>query len=123
MQLPGNLARAPPQKGRRGGLFSACQHFSNLRAKEEKVEHPEMRNTVFGEVLTEVLEERGLSVTSATVRRLAQDAGLAEQKLINRMARAGADGPGPLDGLAEALDLSEEAMSPIDGSSYSIQCL
>ena len=82
-----------------------------------------MRNTVFGEVLTEVLEERGLSVTSATVRRLAQDAGLAEQKLINRMARAGADGPGPLDDLAEALDLSEEAMSPIDGSSYSIQCL
>ncbi len=76
--------------------------------------HPEMRNTMFGEVLAELLEERDLSVTPFKVGKLAEDAGLDGWKVIGRMADADADDAGylagRLDGLADALDLSEPEM-------------
>ncbi len=72
--------------------------------------HPEMRNTVFGEVLAELLEKRGLEVTPFKVGKLAEEAGLDGWKVINRMASADAEYAGALGGLAEALDLSEPEM-------------
>lgn len=69
--------------------------------------HPEMRNTVFGEVLAELLEARGLEVTPFKVGKLAEDAGLDGWKVIGRMADEGHEPPGYLDGLVAALDLSE----------------
>ncbi len=69
--------------------------------------HPEMRNTVFGEVFAELLEARGLPATPFKVGLLAERAGLDGWKVLNRMADAGAEYPGPLDGLADELDLSE----------------
>ena len=70
-------------------------------------QHEEMRNTVFGEVLASLLEERGLEATPFKVGKLAEEAGLDGWKLINRMADAGAQDPGHLDGLADALELSK----------------
>jgi hypothetical protein len=70
------------------------------------MEHPEMRNTVFGEVLASLLEERGLPVTPAKVGKLGEQSGLDGWKLINRMADAGAEDTGYLDGLAAALELT-----------------
>ena len=70
------------------------------------MDHPEMRNTVFGEVLAEMLEVRGLDVTPFEVGKLAEDNGMNGWKVINRMANAGTEYAGPLDGLARALDLS-----------------
>jgi sulfite reductase alpha subunit-like flavoprotein len=70
------------------------------------VEHPEMRNTVFGDVLAELLEKRDLEVTPSRVGKLAEEAGLDASKVINRMADAGNEPPGYLDGLAETLDLT-----------------
>ena len=70
-------------------------------------EHPEMRNTVFGEVLAEFLEKREIAVTPATVGLLAEEAGLDGWKVINRMADAENESPGYLDGLADELGLSE----------------
>jgi hypothetical protein len=69
-------------------------------------QHEEMRNTVFGEVLAELLEERGLEATPFKVGKLAEEAGLDGWKLINRMADAGNEPPGYLDGLAAALELT-----------------
>ena len=63
--------------------------------------------TAFGRVLAELLEARSLPVTPARVGLLAEDAGLDGWKVINRMASADAEDAGRLDGLAEALDLSE----------------
>jgi hypothetical protein len=68
--------------------------------------HPKMRNTVFGEVLAELLEKRGLEVTPFKVGKLAEEAGLDGSQLINRMADAGNEPPGYLDGLATSLGLS-----------------
>jgi hypothetical protein len=68
--------------------------------------HPEMRNTVFGQVLVELLESRDLEPTPFKVGKLAEEAGLDGWKLINRMADAGAEDTGYLDGLADALGLS-----------------
>jgi hypothetical protein len=65
-------------------------------------EHPEMRSTAFGEVLAELLEARGLEVSPFAVGKLAEDG----WKLINRMADAGAEGTGYLEGLAATLGLS-----------------
>jgi hypothetical protein len=73
-------------------------------------QHEEMRNTVFGEVLASLLEERGLPVTPAKVGKLAEEAGLDGWKLINRMADAGAEDTGYLDGLAAALELTRAEM-------------
>lgn len=71
--------------------------------------NPEMmRGTVFGEVLAELLEKRELRVTPFDVGKLAEDAGLDGWKVINRMASTSGEGPGHLDGLADALDLTEE---------------
>jgi len=66
-----------------------------------------MRNTVFGEVLAEMLEARGLEVTPFKVGKLAEDAGLDSWKAIGRMADAGHEPPGYLDGLVDALGLLE----------------
>ncbi len=80
--------------------------------------HPEMRNTVFGEVLAELLEAREIPVTPFRVGKLAEDAGLDGWKVINRMAStATGDSAGYLNGLAEALDLSEEEMAKLAISS------
>jgi hypothetical protein len=76
-----------------------------VNEEENMTEHPEMRATVFGQVLTEVLEERGLEVSPFRVGKLAEEAGLDGWKLINRMADAGAEDAGYLDGLADALGL------------------
>jgi hypothetical protein len=69
-------------------------------------QHEEMRNTVFGEVLAELLEARGLPVTPFKVGKLAEQSGLDGWRLINRMADAGVEDAGYLDGLANAMDLS-----------------
>jgi hypothetical protein len=71
------------------------------------MEHPEMRNTTFGEVLAELLEERGLEATPFKVGQLGEQSGLDGWKLIGRMADAGGGDAGYLDGLAAALELSE----------------
>lgn len=69
--------------------------------------HPEMRNTVFGEVLAELLEARDLPVTPARVGKLAEDAGLDGWKVLGRMADPDAEDTGHLGGLGKALNLSE----------------
>jgi len=71
------------------------------------MEHPKMKNTVFGEVLAELLEERGLEVTPFKVGKLAEEASLDGWKLINRMAAADVEDAGHLAGIATALELSE----------------
>jgi hypothetical protein len=71
------------------------------------MEHPEMRNTAFGEVLAELLEKRGVEVTPFKVGKLAEDAGLDGWALINRMANPNAGFVGYLEGLAAALELTE----------------
>jgi hypothetical protein len=71
------------------------------------MDHPQLRTTVFGEVLAELLEKRELPVTPFHVGKLAEDAGLDGWKVINRMASTGTEFPGYLDGLAAALKLTE----------------
>ena len=73
------------------------------------MDHLELRNTVFGEVFAELLEARGLEATPFKVGKLAEDAGL-DGWVINRMANAGVEYAGPLDGLVLALDLSRPEM-------------
>jgi hypothetical protein len=80
---------------------------SRTTEEENMTEHPQLRAAVFGEVLAELLEKRGLPVTPAKVGLLAEQSGLDGWKLINRMADAGAEDTGYLDGLAAALELSE----------------
>jgi hypothetical protein len=67
----------------------------------------QLRATAFGRILAELLEKRGLPVTPFHVGKLAEDAGLDGWQVINRMADAGAENPGYLQELAEALDLTE----------------
>ena len=74
------------------------------------VQHEEMKNTVFGEVLASLLEDRGLPVTPARVGLLAEEAGLDGWRVINRVADAGAEDAGHLDGLAAALELTQAEM-------------
>jgi hypothetical protein len=73
-------------------------------------EHEELRNTIFGEVLASLLEERGLPVTPAKVGLLGEQAGVDGWRLIGRMANADAEDAGHLDGLAAALDLTRAEM-------------
>jgi hypothetical protein len=72
--------------------------------------HPEMRNTVFGQVLAELLEARDLPVTPFAVGKLAEENGLDGWRLINRMADADVEDAGHLDGLAAALQLTRAEM-------------
>ncbi len=72
-----------------------------------ETKHPEMRNTVFGEVLAEILEAREIPVTPFTVGKLAEDAGMDGWKVIGRMADEDAEYAGPFDGLADVLALTE----------------
>ena len=74
------------------------------------MEHPRMRNTVFGEVLAEQLAERGIPDTPFRVGKLAEEAGLDGWKVLHRMADPDAEYAGPLDGLAASLELSEPEM-------------
>jgi hypothetical protein len=46
------------------------------------MEHPEMGNTAFGEVLAELLEKRGVEVTPFKVGKLAEDAALEAVGII-----------------------------------------
>jgi hypothetical protein len=69
--------------------------------------HPEMRSTVFGEVLASLLEARDIPATPFKVGMLAKRAGLDGSKVLKRMADVGAENPGYLYGLADELDLSE----------------
>jgi hypothetical protein len=71
------------------------------------MEHAQMRNTVFGEVLASLLEARGLEVTPFAVGKLAEEAGLDGWKVINRMADADNPSPGPLNALVARLGLTE----------------
>ena len=71
------------------------------------MEHPELRATIFGQVLAELLEERGLEVTPFKVGKLAEQSGLDGWKVIGRMADADVEDAGYLDGIAAALELSE----------------
>ena len=73
-------------------------------------EHPELRASVFGEVLAELLEERGIEVSPFQVGKLGEQSGLDGWRLINRMADADAEDAGHLDGLAAALDLTRAEM-------------
>jgi hypothetical protein len=75
--------------------------------EENMTEHPELRSSVFGQVLAELVEARGLEVTPFKVGKLAEEAGLDGWRLINGMADADAGDAGYLDGLAAALELSE----------------
>jgi len=70
------------------------------------MKYAELRQTTFGEVLAELLEKRGLEVTPFKVGKLGEQSGLDGWKLINRMADAGNEPPGYLDGLAATLGLS-----------------
>ncbi len=74
------------------------------------MDHPELTNTVFGEVLAELLETRGLEATPFKVGKLAEDAGLDGWKVLDRMADASANYGGSLDGLVTALALSRWEM-------------
>jgi hypothetical protein len=78
-----------------------------VNEEENMTEHPELRATIFGQVLAELLEARGLPVTPFKVGKLAEEAGLDGWKVLGRMTDAGAEDPGDLDGLAAALELSE----------------
>ncbi len=74
------------------------------------MDYPEMRNTVFGEVLGEFLEARGFPVTPFKVGKLAEEAGLDGWDLIDRMADPDADYVSGLGRLTKRLDLSEPEM-------------
>lgn len=76
----------------------------------ETMKHPEMRNTVFGAVVVELLEARGLEVSPAAVGLLAEQAGGDGWRFINRMVDDRNEHPGDLSGLARKLDLSEPEM-------------
>jgi hypothetical protein len=76
-----------------------------VNEEENMTEHPELRATIFGQVLSELLEERGLEVTPFKVGKLGEQSGLDGWKLINRMADAGAEDTGYLEGLADTLGL------------------
>ena len=71
------------------------------------MQHPEMRQTVFGQVLAELIESRGLEVSPFAVGQLAEQSGLDGWKVLGRMTDAGAEDPGDLGGLADALGLGE----------------
>ena len=71
------------------------------------MEHQDLRNTAFGEVLAELLKKRGMPVTPFRVSKLAEEAGLDGGKVLNRMVREDAEDPGPLNRLAAILGLSE----------------
>jgi len=71
------------------------------------MEHAELRQTTFGEVLAELMEARGLEATPFQVGLLGEKSGLDGWQVLGRMTDAGAEDPGDLGGLADALGLSE----------------
>ena len=65
--------------------------------------------TVFGSLLVDLMESRGIPVTPEIIGGMAQRSGLKAGKLVGRMQTEGVD-VGPLSGLARELDLSESEM-------------
>ncbi len=66
----------------------------------------EMRNTVFGEVLAELLEARDMPPAIPYVEGLAESAGIDAEKLIRRIEDPNAEHPGGLEEMADRLKLS-----------------
>jgi hypothetical protein len=85
------------------------------------VEHPELRQTVFGQVLAELLEARDLEVSPFAVGKLAEEAGLDGWKVINRMADTGVVDAGYLEGLAgELAALKADARHWLTSPEYAV---
>jgi hypothetical protein len=76
------------------------------------IEHDEMRNTVFGEVLCELFESRDLLLTPAAVEEYASACGCEGEAVVNRMASTD-EGCGALDGLADDMELTTEEMKDL----------
>ena len=77
------------------------------------MDHPELMNTEFGEVLVELLEERGLPATPEQIETMARESGLDHSKLLDRMASTDAEDFGDLRGLADVIGLSSEEKSRV----------
>lgn len=77
------------------------------------MKHPEMRNTVFGQVVVELLERRGIEPTPFNAGNIAEEAGLDGWRFINRMVDVRNEFPGGLDGLDVRLDMTEAEMSDL----------
>lgn len=67
----------------------------------------ETRSTVFGEVLGEFMEKRGIPATEERIGELAAVAGLDPDRFIARVTGETSEHVGFLTDLALALDLSE----------------
>ncbi len=71
------------------------------------IEHDEMRNTVFGEVICELFESRDLLLTPEAVEEYVNACGCEGEAVVNRMASTD-EGCGALYGLARDLELTTE---------------
>jgi hypothetical protein len=69
-----------------------------------------MRQTVFGRVLCELVEERGIPATVEHIAPLAEEADVHVRDLVDRMSSPQADYPGNLSGFVDALGLNREEM-------------
>lgn len=74
----------------------------------QQVNHPELKNTVFGEVFVELLEARGISADPTTISDLVEGAGVDGFLFLDRMKCEEADYPGTLGRLVEELGLSPQ---------------
>ena len=70
----------------------------------------QLEATVFGRVLLDLAESRGYPARVWSMHALAEQAGLDGEGLIRRMSDASAPDLGPLDKLAEVLELDTEEM-------------
>ena len=71
------------------------------------MEHATIRDTVFGEVLIELLEKRGIEPTPGKIDELAERSAIDGWALIARMSDPDAGHLGYLDALARVLHLSD----------------
>lgn len=69
--------------------------------------HPELKNTVFGEVFVELLEAREISATPGAIGELVEGAGVDGWLFLDRMVGKEADYPGTLERLVEEMNLTE----------------
>ena len=70
--------------------------------------HPELKNTVFGEVFVELLEARGISADPTTISDVVEGAGVDGFLFLDRMKGEEADYPGSLGRLEKELGLSPQ---------------